>query len=331
LQRTDFQSFEQPCRASSIVKRPESKPPSRAALETRGWNAEEAIPVNINTGTSDAPALRLEINWSSVQHLPETSSGSRATDRERLEMVGARGYQGVQGGDAKLARACGLRFTQWGRVLQPSDAERVAQDVLEEGADAVALHVGTGFEDDAQMDALIKAILEAEQKHALPMYLETHRATITQDVWRTVQAVKRFPAIRFNLDFSHWYTGHEWVYGDTDAKLEFIAPVLERVRYLHGRIGNSSSMQVTLDDPDMPRHVAHFKTVWTRAMQGFLNTARAGDVLVFAPELLHPEINYARVFRDTNGKLTEESDRWLESWRLAEIAKDCFETARGSV
>jgi hypothetical protein len=286
--------------------------------------------VNINADTTNTPSLRLEINWTSVQHLPTTSSGYRNSDIERFEMIAARGYAGVQDGNVELTRAHGLKLTTSARIVQPEEAERVATTTLEAGADAVTLHVGTGFEDDATMDELLKAILEASQKHAVPMYVETHRATITQDVWRTVQAVKRFPELRFNLDFSHWYTGHEWVYGDTEAKLEFIAPVLDRVRYVHGRIGNSSNMQVTLDDPDMARHVAWFRRVWTRAMNGFLSTAQPGDVFVFTPELLHPGFNYARVFRDENGRFEEESDRWLESWRLAELARDCFATARAS-
>ena len=39
-------------------------------------------------------------------------------------------------------------------------------------------------------------------------HIETHRATICQGMWRTVQFVKRFPELRFNGDFSHWYAGN---------------------------------------------------------------------------------------------------------------------------
>jgi hypothetical protein len=271
--------------------------------------------------------LRLDINWSSLLHLPETSSGFRTSDAARLEMIIAQGYKGVQGGDPNLVRGAGLRFTDSGSVRHPSEADAVARAAVLSKAEAVTIHVGTGFEDDLQMDALLRAILDATQKHQIPMYIETHRATITQDAWRTVQAAKVFPDLRFNLDFSHWYTGLEWVYGDMDAKLEFISPVLDRVRYIHARIGDSGSIQVGLNTPDMERHIGVFESVWTRAMQGFLAHATANEVLSFVPELLHPSINYARVFSDANGVYIEESDRWFESWQLAEIGKKCFAAA----
>ncbi len=271
--------------------------------------------------------LHLEINWSSILHLPETSSGFRKTDSERLEMIAAQGYTGVQGGDPNLIRASGLRFTDTGSVRHPDQADAVARAAVLSKAEAITLHVGTGFENDTEMDVLIRAILEASQKHQVPLYIETHRATITQDAWRTVQAVQRFPEMRFNLDFSHWYTGLEWVYGDMDAKLEFIAPVLDRTRYIHARIGDSGSIQVGLNTPDMPRHIAVFEQVWTRAVQGFLSTPAPAEVLSFVPELLHPSINYARVFPDQNGVYLEESDRWLESWQLVEIGRNCFSNA----
>jgi hypothetical protein len=271
-------------------------------------------------------AMQLGINWSSLTQLPENSSGFRTSDPQRLEMIVKQGYQGVQGGNANLIRAAGLRFTDSSAVRVPSDAKAVARAAVLSKAEAVTIHVGTGFEDDTQMDVLLRAILEATQRHQVPIFIETHRATITQDAWRTVQAIKRFPDLRINLDFSHWYTGLEWAYGDMDAKLEFIAPVLDRVRYIHARIGSSGNIQVGLDEPEMERHGSQFQAVWTRAMQGFLAHATPTQTLYFVPELLLSPNNYARVFKGIEG-YAEESDRWLESWRLAEIGEQCFAAA----
>ena len=83
---------------------------------------------------------------------------------------------------------------------------------------------------------LIESVLDGSEKHWLPIYAEMHRATIFQDNWRTVQFVRRFPELRFNGDFSHWYTGSEMAYGGFENKLRFIAPVLERIRFVHGCI-----------------------------------------------------------------------------------------------
>lgn len=62
-----------------------------------------------------------------------------------------------------------------------------------------------------EVAALVDAILAASSRHNLPIFLETHRATITQDIWRTVQITKRFPEVWFNGDFSHYHCGQEMV------------------------------------------------------------------------------------------------------------------------
>ncbi len=131
-----------------------------------------------------------------------------------------------------------------GRVNRPEDAQELALRFAAEGMECATVHVGWGLEDDQQAFSLLEAVLDASTRHGVPLYVETHRATILQDMWRTVQFVKRFPEIRFNGDFSHWYTGLEMVYGGFQNKFEFIRPVLERVSFLHGRIGDPGSMQV---------------------------------------------------------------------------------------
>ena len=54
--------------------------------------------------------------------------------------------------------------------------------------------------------------------------------------------------IRFNGDFSHYYTGQEMVYGDIEAKWTFMQPIFDRVRFIHARIGSPGCMQVDIGD-----------------------------------------------------------------------------------
>ena len=92
-----------------------------------------------------------------------------------------------------------------------------------EGMECATVHAGWGMEDDQQACSC-EAMLNASTRHGVPLYVETHRATILQDIWRTVQFVKRFPEIRFNGDFSHWYTGLEMVYGGFEKNSSSFAP-----------------------------------------------------------------------------------------------------------
>ena len=63
-------------------------------------------------------------------------------------------------------------------------------------------------------------------------------------------------------------------------------------------------------------------------MRGFLDHAKAGDVLIFAPELLAGTYYYARLFPDARGKLVEESDRCQQALLYQRIARECFAEAR---
>jgi hypothetical protein len=286
---------------------------------------------NTNDGTRNPPYLRVDLNMGTLAHLPDFSTGPRGSNETTHQAIKQAGFGGIQGGDAIICKALGLGYTGGGRVDKIGDAERIAREGMENGLGCTTLHVGTGFESDAEMDALVADIIAVSESTGHPLYIETHRATITQDIWRTVEMAKRFPDIRFNGDFSHWYTGHEIVYGDIEKKLEFMTPVLDRVRFLHGRIGSPGCMQVDIGDGKGRTYVEHFKEMWTRSFTGFLKTAAPGDYICFAPELLFPSIYYARVFPNALGELVEEGDRWQQALLYGEIARECFAAAKDRI
>jgi hypothetical protein len=282
---------------------------------------------NTNDGTTNPPRLRVDINAANVFNLPESSSVPKGDTLTVLHAIRAAGFEGIQGGDPQLVRQAGLGFTGGGRINTPAEADKLATEIKKLGCDCGTLHVGWGIEDDDTIHRLVESVLRASEKHDIPLYIETHRATITDDMWRTVQLTKKFPEIRFNGDFSHWYTGHEMVYGDIAAKWEFLAPVFERVRFIHARIGNPGSMQVDIGDGKDQAYVEHFKEMWTRSFVGFLQSAHPGDYICFTPELLGPKIYYARTFPSASGEMVEESDRWQQALVYARIAKECWAEA----
>lgn len=255
--------------------------------------------------------------------------------QRRLDDVREAGYDGVQFDveftSEQLAHCTkrGLGIAATGRVNHPEDAGPLAEKLAGAGFPCATLHVGWGMESPDEASRLIEAVLSASDRFQIPLYLETHRATIFQDVWRTVDFLKRYPQVRINGDFSHWYTGLEFVYGGFENKLRFIEPVLERVRFLHGRIGNPGCMQVDIGDGNESAHpyVAHFRTLWTRAMEHFLRQSEPGGCLYFVPELLSPKIYYGRTFPDANGVAREECDRWQQSLVLRSLAQQCFAEA----
>jgi sugar phosphate isomerase/epimerase len=283
---------------------------------------------NTNDGTRNAPRMRLDINGSNVFGLPSYSSVPKGDSRAVLEAVKAAGFEGIQtGSKAQIAREVGLRVTGSGRINAPEDADARAQEAKSAGCDCYTVHVGWGIEDDDLAWRLVEATLRASEKHDIPLYIETHRATITDDIWRTVQLVRKFPEICFNGDFSHWYAGHEMVYGDIQAKWQFMQPVFERVRFIHARIANPGCIQVDIGDGTNQTYVDHFRVMWTRSFAGFLKSAGPGDIICFTPELLGADVYYARNVRNASGELVEESDRWQQALLLGHIGRQCWDDA----
>jgi hypothetical protein len=272
-----------------------------------------------------ASQLRCYFNWPALDGLQTPESGWMRAIRDA-------GYSGIQFVEplqlelVEEARSVGLGVCGSGRISQASDAYRLADEARDARLECLTLHVGWGYEGQDEAVGLIEAVLDASEQHSIPLYVETHRATIFQDIWRTVQFIQQFPQLQFNGDFSHWYTGLEMVYGGFENKLSFIQPVIERVCFLHGRIGNPGCMQVDIGDLEASAKlpfVAHFRTLWTQVFLAFLRRSPRGESFCFTPELLGPDIYYARTF---HGR--EESDRWQQSLVLTEIARSCFDEAQ---
>ncbi|MCH7408109.1 hypothetical protein MM239_01770 [Belliella sp. DSM 111904] len=282
---------------------------------------------NCNDGSDKRPYLRLDINYGNCNELPEFSKGPKGNDEEKHSLIKSAGFEGIQDGIPRLCEEYGLGLTAHARINQVGELSQLAPVWKSQGFDCATIHLGWGIETDREVDLLVEDVLNTSMKLDFPIYLETHRATVTQDMQRTVALTERFPEIRFNGDFSHWYTGQEMVYGGIEMKWDFIQPIFERVRFLHGRIGNPGSIQVDIGDGLGLTYVEHFKEMWTRSFVGFLQSAQKGDFICFTAELLPASIYYARNIILPNGEVQEEGDRWRQAILLNEIAKSCWQEA----
>ncbi len=296
---------------------------------------------SVNDGSDDAPKLKIYLNLDTLMDLRSDTSWPGFEGTARYERLFADGFEGVQlPNDGPVMTAGILPHCGADRIDRPADAAPIAAKHSSRGDNCLTVHAGGGLEDEDQSFRLVDAILAASDKYLIPIFIETHRATITQDVWRTVQIARKFPQVRFNADFSHYYCGQELVYGDWNAKLAFMKPIFERVGFLHGRIASPGCMQVAIGQNvtgrPQPAHATvdyleHFKELWTLAMAGFLRNSKPGDVLIFAPELLPGTHFYARLFPDASGNLIEESDRYAQALLYNQLARACFAAAENTV
>lgn len=294
-----------------------------------------------NDGTKDAPKLRVYLNLDNLADLGPRSlfpCALRENAAAWSDRLRADGFEGVQLTDAGPPPA-GLSLPYCGldRISMPAEADETVRRHAARGDQCLTVHAGWGIEDDDEVARLVEAILQAADQHRLPVFVETHRATITQDMWRTVQIIKRFPQLRLNGDFSHYYCGQEMPYGGMDMKLAFMEPILGSIGFIHGRIASSGSMQMPIDPDFMSRpaaafghvdYLADFRRMWVAAMAGFQAAAGPGDVLIFAPELLSGAYYYARLFQGSDCRWVEETDRYQQALIYQRLARACWAEAQ---
>lgn len=286
-------------------------------------------PVSLSAGAGGARRLLVYGNEWGLAELPRPPAAPWSFE-EMLDRLIAAGFDGLQAGAGRGARvrARGLRFAAAGRVSSVAEADGVVARAAQAGAEFATLHLGWGDEDDAGVDALVDAVLTASERWRLPVYPETHRATVFQDVWRTTQAIARRPALRFNGDFSHYYCGQEMGYRGFDRTRRDLEPILDRVECLHGRVSDGQCMQVSVLDPHNRRHVENFRWLWREAFGRWLRRAERGATFPFIPELGPPSSGYAITVPGAEGTRAELTDRWAETLALKAIAEEVFrETA----
>ncbi len=281
-----------------------------------------------NDGSKNPPRLRMEINWWNMDSLVEGSSfpGDHTDPGARIDAVLLAGYDGINTGDPALCHPRGLRTTTGFRADTVDELKKQADEAGALGHDAIGVHLGTGMENVREACRLYEGVCQTSESVELPIFVETHRATLTQDMFRAVEMARLFPEVKYLGDFSHWWTGLEWCYGDVDQKIDFVTPVLSNVGMLQGRIGTPGSIQVKLEHVN-EKSFSFFRTMWTKAMTHFIQRREPGSVFIFAVELLGASISYARTFPSGSGGMTEESDRWQEASLVRDLASECWSAA----
>lgn len=273
--------------------------------------------------------LRRDICLGGMARLVPGSAGHGLGLADQLALLHSQGYRGVVAWESWDAiRDAGLIPCGMGRILAPCEAEPLARRHADAGLDFTTLHVGTGFESEDDMARLAEAVLQAAAATGHALHIETHRATMTQDIRRTTDLAARFPELCFTLDFSHWYTGHEMTYGGEFAeRLAWCDPVFARVASIQLRMGTSGAIQRPLDPRS--QHYADHVAALDRCLAVRAASANPPGILPVAPELLPAWLGEGSEARPIHyADETESSDRFNEALALSELAERRARQAR---
>lgn len=253
--------------------------------------------------------------------LPQNSAGWRSSLQEQLELLTEHQIECVVAWDHWDAiQSAGLGVIGMARLLYPNEALDVALRHRDSGLAFSTVHAGTGFETDDEMSALAVSIVKASQDTGYPLHVETHRATMTQDIFRTLRLLEQHPDLMLTLDFSHWYTGHEMTYGgEFEDRLQKASEAFRNVGSLQLRLGNSCTMQLGTEEPG--QHKEHFAMALRSCFTKLRDAGRIDRISV-APELLPYE------FVTENGaqeicyaEREEKSDRFADALSLLSLAE----------
>lgn len=251
-----------------------------------------------------------------------------------LERVLAAGFDGVgialrrRAQCEVVSRVLGERGKTWEAGVAAATPDEVARAL--DRAQALGAHHLTVqvLERPAHVSEAV-ALLEAMEKVAaradIPVFYETHRGRLTNDLLFTVRVLDALPGLKLTGDLSHYAMVHEMPLPVPEADQRRMARVLDQCWAFHGRVAGSHQVQVSICAPQHQDWVAQFRDWWRAGFASWMARSGPDDALSFMNELGPP--NYA--LTDAEGR--EFADRWRESLLLMDMARELWvEAAAGA-
>ncbi|QMV41167.1 sugar phosphate isomerase/epimerase family protein [Cohnella cholangitidis] len=172
--------------------------------------------------------------------------------------------------------------------------------------------IGSGAE------KLIAEMTALSRDAGIPIYIETHRGTITQDLLRTVHYVERIDDLRLSIDFSHYVLAGEMLNVTEEAEA-LLQKLLTRTSSIHARVSNGEQIQVDVGVRGEHPMMRHFERWWKSGMTHWLNDVEHDKPFPFICELGPPP--YAITLDEYGKRQRELGDRWTQSLLFAETAR----------
>jgi hypothetical protein len=164
-------------------------------------------------------------------------------------------------------------------------ATMIAQSACERRVAFLNAQVYDSFTPDAEAVAKLEALYELCDGVGVPLFIETHRGMITQDLLRTVAYARQVPRAQFTLDASHYVVGGEIIQPDrAPAFNQALSEIIARTACIHGRVSNGEQVQVDIGDGSGPL-VRPYVDWWKAAYRQWQARASAGDFFPFVCEL----------------------------------------------
>ena len=195
------------------------------------------------------------------------------------------------------------------------------------GADFINIMVKNYFATFEEACEMIQSGLELGRKLGVKVFIETHRATVTQDLKRTLCLSKKFPNMDMTIDLSHYIVAGEFT---EENLLLYKEPLnsafddlLPHTGSLHLRLSNGEQVQVSLNRIS-DFHKKHFIRWWKKGIDFAIKKLNQGTNLSYVPVIteLGPKDYQIAVLNE--GQWLNDGDRLQESLDLVGILKEAL-------
>ncbi|USG67469.1 sugar phosphate isomerase/epimerase [Brevibacillus ruminantium] len=271
------------------------------------------------------PRLQVHQSWWAMRGIGD-ERGEWSLEK-KIANIAEAGYSGIMGRlpapeEAELWRKLLDQYQlEFGIEAFPEDPDEFGtflQEAKEFGVSYVNAQVKDSF---VVGDAAVKrlsGIIQEGKKWNIPVFVETHRGRITQDLLRTVEYAEALPDLRFTIDFSHYVLAGEMLTSQERAE-DCFQQLLKRTSCIHGRISNGQQIQVDIGPAGEHPMTERFLAWWKQGMKNWRQEAQHGDVLPFVCELGPVPYAIDRYGFCTN-KMEEISNRWEQGLVLKQLA-----------
>lgn len=249
-----------------------------------------------------------------------------------LERVVAAGFDGVGVNIARTARTAGVarvmnpRGFAWEGQVLVRDADQLAGYIAEAhrlGAHHLNVQVAGPVAHLSDALALMDSLIPLAEAAPLPVWFETHRGRLTNDLLFTLRLLEARPDLPLTGDLSHYPVAGEMELPLRDDQLAAIETILKNCRNFHGRVSTTHQVQVAMRAPQhagwLDQHIAW----WRRGFEHWLAQAGSDDALTFMCELGPPP--YAITAPDGR----ELTNRWDEAKRMRDIVRGLWSEVAG--